>query len=248
MLAGATDFYPSGGATRDEDVLDITGIVGLRQIAWRGDHWFVPCGTTWTDVIAAPLPPLFDGLKQAAAQVGGVQVQNAGTVVGNLCNASPAADGVPCLLAMGAEVELASLAGVRVVEVGKFVLGPRRTGRRANELVTGLRVRAVDSSRTAFVKLGARRYLVISIAMVAVAVEVAGGLVTAARVAVGACGPMATRLPDLEAAMLGNAVDPRVVQAVHLAGLTPIDDIRGDADYRRVAALELVRRAIGAVG
>ena len=77
--------------------------------------------------------------------------------------------------------------------------------------------------------------------------EVVGGVVTAARVAVGACGPMATRLPDLEAAMLGNAVDPGVVQAVHLAGLAPIDDIRGDAGYRRVAALELVRRAIGAV-
>src|SRR5260370_21424566 len=108
VLAGGTDHFPARAvSTPDEDILDVTALPGLRRIAAHDDHWWLPCLATWTDVIEAGLPPQFDGLVQAARQVGGVQVQNVGTLVGNLCNASPAADGTPCLLALGAWVELA---------------------------------------------------------------------------------------------------------------------------------------------
>ena len=245
VLAGGTDHFPArGDRLPDEDILDIAGLPGQRAIVATPDHWLIQSGTTWSDVIATPLPPQFDGLKAAASQVGGRQVQNTGTVVGNLCNASPAADGTPCLLALEAEVELASAGGTRVLGVADFLTGRRATARRPDELVAGLRIPRRDTARSAFVKLGARRYLVISIAMVAIIADIADGRIGTARVAVGACGPMATRLPAAEAALEGHRPDPALITADMLSPLAPIDDVRATAAYRRVAALELVRRAV----
>ncbi len=252
ILAGGTDHFPARvvGAP-DEDILDLTSLPGLRAIAVGPDHVNIPCLATWTDLIAARLPPAFDGLRAAARQVGGVQVQNAATVLGNVCNASPAADGMPCLLALDAEIELASAAaGRRVLPLADFVLGPRTTARRPDELALGLRIPLPAApARAVFEKLGARRYLVISIVMVAAVAEfLPDGRIARARVAVGACSPVAARLPALEAALAGHWPDPALVQPEHLAALAPIDDIRATAAYRRIAALELARRAVAALG
>ncbi len=252
IVAGATDHYPARvGRIPVEDVLDITAIRGLREIAAIHGGWWIGALTTWTDLVEAPLPPLFDGLKQAAVAIGGPQIQARATIVGNVCNASPAADGVPNLLAVDAEVELASDRGTRRVPVAAFVTGNRRTTRAADELVTGLFVPAPipgATVRSAFEKLGSRAYLVISIAMVAAVVEVSPeGGIARARVAVGACSEVAQRLPDLEAALAGRQVTratEALVEPEHLAHLTPIDDVRGTAAYRRDAALTTVRRAL----
>src|SRR6266481_2008397 len=117
VLAGGTDFYPARvGRAIDEDVLDIGGIT-VDDSGWR-----LGATTTWSELVAADLPPLFDGLKQAAREVGGRQIQNAGTLAGNLCNASPAADGVPPLLALDAGVELADPAGARRLPLASFII------------------------------------------------------------------------------------------------------------------------------
>ena len=101
VLAGGTDHYPARVARPlAEDILDITALEALRGIRETEEGWRIGATTSWTQLIEAELPPLFDALKQAAREVGGVQIQNAGTVAGNLCNASPAADGVPALLAI----------------------------------------------------------------------------------------------------------------------------------------------------
>ena len=153
----------SAGRSR-EPLLDITGIAALRGIRLDGRGWPIGATTTWTDVIRADLPPLFDALKPAAREVGGVQIQNAGTVAGNLCNASPAADGTPVLLALGAAVVLHGAAGERELPLADFVLGSRRTACAADELVVAMRVPARSPrARSAFLKLGGRRYLTISI-------------------------------------------------------------------------------------
>ena len=219
---------------------------GHRGIERRGDGWLIGCLTTWTDLLEAHLPPVFDGLVAAARQVGGVQIQNAGTVVGNVCNASPAADGMPCLLALDATVELASVHGFRVLRLQDFVLGPRETARRADEIVTGLLIPALPPGcRALFHKLGARRYLVISIAMLATVARLTeDGMITELRMAIGACSAVAQRLPALEADLCGCRPDPGLVRPAHFAGLAPIGDIRGTAAYRAAAALELVRRAL----
>lgn len=247
VLAGGTDHYPARGDTLpDEDIIDIAGLPGQRDIVAGDDHVLIPCGATWSGLIATPLPAQFDALKQAAAQVGGRQVQNTATIVGNLCNASPAADGIPCLLALDAQVELASVAGTRLLPVAEFVRGPRATARRPDELVTGVRIPRRDA-RSVFLKLGARRYLVISIAMVAAVAELVEGRLVRPRIAIGACGPVATRLPEVEAALDGHPPDPSRVTQAMLAPLAPIDDVRATAAYRAEAALELVRRAVAAL-
>ncbi len=249
VLAGGTDFYPARvGRAIDEDVLDITAIASLRGISASAEGWRLGATTTWSELLDADLPPLFDGLKQAAREVGGRQIQNAGTLAGNLCNASPAADGVPPLLALDAEVELAGPAGVRRLPLAAFITGNRRTALVPGELMVALHVRKpAHEARSAFLKLGARRYLVISIAMAAAALEIDGGRITAARIAVGACSAVAQRLPRLEAALLGALLDQRLgnlVEEAQLAPLAPIDDVRGSAAYRRDAVVTLLRRLL----
>ena len=173
VLAGGTDFYPARvGRALDDDVLDITAIEGLRGIREADDHWLIGATTTWSDIVATNLPPCFDGLKAAAREVGGVQVQNAGTIAGNLCNASPAADGVPPLLSLDASLELASADGSECLPLADFIRGNRRTSRRSDQLVTGIRVpKPQGAAVSGFRKLGTRRYLVISIVMVAGVLE-----------------------------------------------------------------------------
>lgn len=252
VLAGGTDWYPARlGRPLTENVVDLGGIADLRGIRELGDHWRIGATTTWTDVINARLPAVFDALKLAAREVGGEQVQNTGTLAGNLCNASPAADGVPALLALDAAVELAGPAGTRRLALAQFLLGPRKTALATGELLTAILVpRPAHPAKSHFIKLGARRYLLISIAMAAATVETRKGSITAARIAVGSCSPVAMRLPALEAALAGRAMNAGIADAVkpeHLAALNPIGDVRASAEYRREAALELVKRVLQAL-
>ncbi len=250
VLAGGTDFYPAlGERVAPERVVDITAVREIRGISFAPDWIRIGGLTTWSEVIRAPLPRCFDALKAAAREVGSAQIQNRGTVAGNLCNASPAADGVPPLLALDAEVELASAAGRRRMPLVEFIAGNRRTLRRADEILAAVWVpRRMEDAASAFLKLGARRYLVISISMVAVVVQTDEvGRVSEARVAVGSCSAKAVRLPDLENALVGVAAKGGIgdaVKAEHLSALSPIDDVRATAEYRRDASLTLVRRAL----
>jgi CO/xanthine dehydrogenase FAD-binding subunit len=250
VLAGGTDVYPAHvGRPLAAPVLDITAIAALRGIRRDERGWHIGATTTWTDVVRADLPPLFDGLKAAAREVGGVQIQNAGTVAGNLCNASPAADGTPVLMALGASVVLQSERGEREVPVEAFVLGSRRTARAADELVVALRIPSRGArARSTFLKLGGRRYLTISMTMVAVALDVdAAGSIAWAGVAVGSCAATARRLPALEAGLRGSPAGSdlgSVVAPAHLEPLAPIDDLRASAAYRLDATLTLLRRAL----
>ena len=250
VLAGGTDFYPAQGARSIKaDILDIGAITALRGVGEDDGHIVIGAAATWTDIARARLPMGFDALKLAAREVGSVQIQNAGTIAGNLCNASPAADGVPALMVLDAEVELASSRGVRRLPLPDFVLGNRRTARAADELVTAIRVpKASAAGRSSFVKLGARRYLVISIAMAAARVETgADGRIAGCAIAVGACSPVARRLHALEADLVGLPADAAALSVIsdrHFEVLSPIADVRGSAEYRVEAAREIVGRAL----
>lgn len=254
IVSGGTDYYPARvGKPLDDDLLDVSRIDGLRGIKDAGDHFHIGALTTWTDIIDTPLPPWFDGLKLAAREVGGVQIQNTGTVAGNICNASPAADGVPPLLAMDAEVDLASVRGNRPMSLEKFIISNRETRRGLDEIVTGIRIpKPTHQASSTFLKLGARKYLVISIVMVAAIIEATeDGTVAAARIAVGSCATVAKRLRLLERALAGNLVTSGlggVVTPDHLSILRPITDVRGTADYRRDAAVTIVKRALAELG
>ncbi|TPJ63273.1 xanthine dehydrogenase family protein subunit M [Mesorhizobium sp. B2-7-1] len=251
ILAGGTDFYPAQGAKPFRDnILDINGLAGLRGIAETDEHWRIGARTTWTDVVRHSLPAAFDALKASAREVGSVQIQNVASVAGNLCNASPAADGVPALLALDADVELRSAKAIRHLPLGAFILGNRRTALQAGEMVTAIRVpKRSTAGNSAFVKLGARRYLVISIAMAAARLVVENGVVAEAAIAVGSCSAVARRLAGVEAALRGQPVTPALADAVLPAPmdeLSPIADVRGSAEYRQDAAREIVVRAVRA--
>ena len=252
VLAGGTDLYPATQAQRlAGPLLDITGLEGLSGISAGPNGLRIGACTTWTALARAELPPALAALQQAARAVGGRQIQNAGTLGGNLCNASPAADGMPPLLVLGAEVELASARGTRRLPLAGFVLGVRQTALAPGELLVAVHVPASAlAGASAFVKLGARAHLVISIAMVAARIVVDRGMVAEAALAVGACSAVARRLPLVEAALVGAPLaeaGQRILAADVAAALSPIADIRGTADYRAEAACALLRRAVAQV-
>ncbi|MGL4525562.1 MAG: FAD binding domain-containing protein, partial [Aestuariivirga sp.] len=130
LLAGGTDLYPAHvGRPLPRHVVSLGRVTELRGISRHGAGFRLGGGTTWSEIAAANLPPAFDALRQAARDVGSIQIQNRGTIAGNLCNASPAADGVPPLLALDAAVELASANGTRQLPLSEFITGYRRTAR-----------------------------------------------------------------------------------------------------------------------
>ncbi len=250
ILSGGTDFFPAlGDRPAPDRVIDISGLSEIKGIAVEANHIRIGGLTTWSQLVATPLPRCFDGLKSAAREIGGIQIQNRGTVAGNLCNASPAADSVPPLLTLDAEVELVSEVGTRRLALAEFVVGNRKTVRRPDEILANVFVpRSLDNASSTFLKLGARRYLVISIAMVAAVVRTDDtGRVAEARIAVGSCSAAARRLTALEHALVGVPARTglgAIAQAEHLAQLSPIDDVRATASYRSDAALTLVGRAL----
>jgi CO/xanthine dehydrogenase FAD-binding subunit len=250
VLAGGTDLYPAHvGRPVASPLLDITGIAELRGIRRDDGGWTIGATTTWTDIVRADLPPVLGALQAAAREVGGIQIQNTGTVAGNLCNASPAADGTPVLLALGAGVVLRSERGERTLPVERFVVGNRQTARAADELVVAVRIPARSArARSAFAKLGGRRYLTISVTTVALVIERdADDAIVAAGAAVGSCAAVARRLPGLEARLVGTSVRGNLaalVEADDLAPLAPIDDLRGSAVYRLGATRTLLVRAL----
>lgn len=252
ILAGGTDFFPAlGDRPVTGTVVDISGLGEMKGVVKEPKYIRIGGLTTWTEIVRAPLPRCFDGLKAAAREIGGVQIQNRATVAGNLCNASPAADGVPPLLALDAEVELASQAGVRRIPLTDFIVGNRKTLRQPGEILSRIFVpRVVEDASSTFLKLGARRYLVISIAMVAVVVQKdSRGHVADARVAVGSCSVAARRLRELERTLVGASLARglgSLATADHLKDLSPIGDLRATAAYRRDAALRLIQRALDA--
>jgi CO/xanthine dehydrogenase FAD-binding subunit len=248
IVAGGTDVYPAmrQGHT-PKSLLDVTRIKELTAITVTDKGIRIGAAVTWTEIVKAKLPAAFDGLKQAAKEVGSLQIQNAGTIAGNLCNASPAADGVPPLLTLDAQVELVSaVRGGRFLPLQDFILGVRKTALALDEIVTAIHIPTPpDGAGSAFEKLGSRKFLVISIAMTAALIKCdAHGLISQARVAVGACSPVALRLTQLEADLIGVNPSEVEISPAHLSQLSPIDDVRGSGGYRLDIVQEQCRRAI----
>ncbi|MEM6986581.1 MAG: FAD binding domain-containing protein [Pseudomonadota bacterium] len=251
LAAGMTDLYPSGTLqSLTLPLLDISAVPSLRGILEEEHVWRLGATTRWAEIAHFDWPDGLCMLSEAAAQVGAVQVQNAATLAGNLCNASPAADGVPVLLALDASIDLASLNTSRQVPVGEFITGVRQTALARAEYLRAVSIpKPPDHAVSVFLKLGGRAYLVISIAMVAGSLSVDDqGRVSRVGLALGACTPVATRLSAVEAAIMGQPVNPALVDRVQQCdvqhAVRPIDDVRASADYRAKAAFQLVRDAV----
>ncbi len=250
IIAGGTDVFPAMAGPLRGEILDLTAIPELQGIARTGRGWRFGAAVKWAEIAAADLPPAFAALRQAARRIGGVQIQNSATLAGNLCNASPAADGLPPLLVLDAQIETVSQNGARMLPLAAFVTGPRETALSGGEMVVAVHVAAeAGEGASAFEKLGAREYLVISIAMAAARVVMAEGRIVRAALSIGACSPVAQRMPGFEAALAGASAGDLARLRPALEGeiaarLAPLDDVRASAAYRRAAAAEIALRAL----
>jgi CO/xanthine dehydrogenase FAD-binding subunit len=270
-IAGGTDYYPGKvGKPLSDKLLDLTNIIdfSVAQPPATTGGLRLSGLCTWrqcqSDFELGRMPIWVAALAQSAKDVGGWQVQNRGTLGGNLCNASPAADGVVALLALGAAVVLVSTSSdlnstlsslhYRSLALSDFVLGNRHTAKAKGELLTQIELpRHSNHARSAFLKLGHRRYLVISIVMAAVLLDFDdAGYVVTCRIAIGSCSKAALRITKLEQLIMGShrlAVRGLVNNNLALVvdKIQPIDDVRGSAGYRLSAAQELVVRTFSQV-
>jgi len=236
-MAGCTDLYVSlnFGTLADTRFLNLWGLAGLRAIDQRGDVLRIGALATHTDLIRSALVrrrlPM---LGAAAREVGGVQIQNRGTLGGNVANASPAGDTLPVLAAAEAIVVLKSAAGTRRVPFTTFYTGYRQSLRRPDELIVGFEIPAVRG-RQWFRKVGTRAAQAISkIVIAAVAGETP-------RIALGSVAPTVVRATMTEQALAGGA-SLEDAQRILLQEIAPIDDIRSTAEYRRRVAANLLGR------
>ena len=218
---------------RPEALLNLNGVGELK--GWSRENGTLRLGAslTYTEAMQLPLAALLPALAEASRTIGSPQIRNRGTVGGNLGTASPAGDALPPLLLDGAEVELASVRGRRRLPVQDFLIGPKRNALEADELIVAVFVRPSGNPQT-YMKVGPRNAMVIAVCSLALAVDRERGEL---RAAYGSAGPV----PALVTAPLAE----RETFADQVAAAaSPIDDVRGSADYRRHALRVLTARAL----
>jgi CO/xanthine dehydrogenase FAD-binding subunit len=239
-MAGCTDLYVAlnFGTLPETRFVDLWPLGELRQIQMRGEVLSLGALATYTDIIRSPLVrrrlPM---LVAAAREVGGVQIQNRGTIGGNVANASPAGDTLPVLAAADAVVVLQSAGGVRRVPFSAFYTGYRRSVRQGDELIAALEVPLVRG-RQWFRKVGTRAAQAISKVVMA---AVGPAAADPPRIALGSVAPTVVRLPSTEAA-LAAGVSLAEAQQVLIEEIAPIDDLRSTAAYRTRVAANLLAR------
>ena len=250
LLAGGTDVMVQflHGEISPGALIHIEAIESLSALSVNGRTSLGALTTHRTIATTASLRARHPALAAAAATVGGWQTQVKGTIGGNICNASPAADTVPALLVGDAHVTLTSAAGERRLPLGDFILDRRSTALAADELLTSVDLEPVpDGSAEVYLKLGRRGAMEVALVGLAVRLGFAeNGSVGDARVALCSVGPVPRRVPDAEAALVGSTLTTEALDesgAALLCAATPIDDARSSANYRRRTLRGLLERA-----
>jgi CO/xanthine dehydrogenase FAD-binding subunit len=250
-LAGGTDLMVQLAADVTEPpaaVIDLWRLAELRGIGYDGYEVSIGALTTFTElrhnpVIRARLP----ALAEAAATIGAAQIQNRATIGGNICNASPAGDSLPVLLAVDAFLDLGSASSERTVPAREFWTAYRQTALRPDELLLRVRFPVERHRHTRFRKVGTRRAQAISKVVMALSYQEDGGVWRNVRLALGSVAPTPIRARETESVLEGAA--PRETVADHaaavLAGeIRPIDDVRSTADYRRTVSARVLHRLV----
>jgi len=238
-VAGCTDLYVAlnFGTLKDRRFIDLWPLEEMRSIEIRNRRLWIGALATYSAIASSPLVrrrlPM---LAAAAREIGGVQIQNRGTIGGNVANASPAGDTLPVLAAVDAIVHLQSARRTRHVPLTQFYTGYRATVRQHDELIIGFEIPAVPG-RQAFRKVGTRAAQAIS------KVVIAGIIGSDPRVAIGSVGPTVLRLRHTEAVIAAGGSISSAQEAM-LAEISPIDDLRSTAEYRRRVAANLLARML----
>jgi carbon-monoxide dehydrogenase medium subunit len=252
VLAGGTDLIPKlkKRMIKAEVVIDLNRIPGLSGIRMQKDGLHIGALTRLAEIKESRLvrekaPVLF----QAIGVMASPPIRNRGTLAGNLCTASPAADTAPPLLVLNASVRLQNTDGKRVVPLSEFFRGPQDTVRRADEMLTEVIV-PVQKGRSAFLKLGRRKAFTLSVVSVAAFARVRGGKFEDLRLALGAVAPTPIRSRKVEEALQGKeANEENIARAAELVKeeVKPIGDVRASEEYRREMSSVFTRRVLAQV-
>ena len=250
-IAGGTDLMVQITGEIGEPparVIDLWGLDELRGIRVDRDELVLGALTTYTEIRRSPIVAEFmPALAECAATIGAAQIQNRGTIGGNVANASPAGDTLPILLAAGARIVLGSSSDERMVEAEAFWTGYRATARRTDELVTAVRLPIAPGRELRFRKIGTRRAQAISKVVMALAWTPTGDRWTDVRLALGSVAATTVRAPRTESVLDGAEPDRQTADAAAdalTAEISPIDDVRSTADYRRAVAGRVLHRLI----
>jgi xanthine dehydrogenase small subunit len=236
-MAGCTDLYVAVnfGTLTGSRFLDLWPLAPLRRITVSGDTLVVGALATYTEIIKSRhVRKLLPMLVDSARQIGGPQIQNRGTLGGNIANASPAGDSLPVLSAAEAVIVLKSASEERRVPFAEFYTGYRASVRKPEELIVAVEIPGQKGAQW-FRKVGTRAAQAISkVVMAAVRDE-------RPRIAIGSVAPVIVRATRTEAALADGA---SIEEAARILGdeIRPIDDVRSTADYRRTVAVNLLRR------
>lgn len=251
LLAGGTDLILQlhEHILSADTVIDISRIPEIRDIRKDGDVIEIGAAVTYTEIVRSPIIKQHAYLLvEASKQIGAAQIQNMATIGGNLGNASPAADAVPCLYALDAHIVVRSQRGERLIPVGAFHKAYRSIDLDRDELITAVRFRAKPpSTSTAFYKYGLRKSQAISVVNAAVLLREIDGKIEHAVVALGSVAPTIIRSPAAESILLGQEPSPELFADAGEAARAdsrPISDIRGSADFRRHLVGVCVSRAL----
>ena len=250
-LAGGTNLIVDMRAKRErpERIIGLGKVGELRGMDFGADRISIGGGTTVTDLLQSPeIAQTAPSLVDSARLFAGLMVRNTATVAGNIACGSPAADLVPPLLSLDADVTLASVTGTRTLPLDEYFLGYKRDVRRADELITRVSwPRLPEPSVNTFYKLARRKGDAITVTGVALTLGAAGGVCTKARIALGAVAPIVFRAREAEAVLEGRALTPALIDeaaAAATAASSPIDDVRASADYRLHTVEALTRRLV----
>ena len=250
-IAGGTNLIVDMRAKRErpDRVVGLGAVGELRGLEFGVDRISIGGGTTVTDLLRSPeIAEAAPSLVESARLFAGLMVRNTATVAGNIACGSPAADLVPPLLSLDADVTLASVAGTRTLPLDEYYLKYKRDVRRPDELITRITwPRLPAPSVNTFYKLARRKGDAITVAGVALTLCAAGGMCTRARIALGAVAPVVFRARKAEAVLEGRALTPALIDeaaATATAASSPIDDVRASAEYRLHTVEALTRRLV----
>ena len=250
-IAGGTNLIVDIRAKRErpDRMVGLGEVDELEGMEFGSERISIGGRTTVSDLLRAPeIAAAAPSLVDAARLFGGLMVRNTGTVAGNIASGSPAADLVPPLLTLDAELTLASATSTRALALDDYYLGYKQDARRPDELITRISwPRLPDKSSNTFYKLARRKGDAITVTGVAVTLAVAAGTCTMARIALGSVAPIVLRAKQAEALLEGRELTPALIDAAADAAAdacSPIDDIRASADYRRHTARALTRRLV----
>jgi len=251
LTAGCTDLMvrPPEALARMDRVLDLLAVPELRGIRETGDGIEIGATTTFTEIRRSPaVRSLFPALADAAGQIGGWQIQNRATLGGNMANASPAGDSLPVLLVLSAVVVAAGPDGPREIPYADFHTGYRKTALRQGEIVTAVRLpKPLPGAVQVFRKVGTREAQAISKVVVAMVARIEDGRIADLLLAAGSVAATPVRLRAAEEAVRRLPPGPEAADRAGRAAaeaVTPIDDVRSSADYRRFALERVVRRMV----